>query len=442
MKKWLCIICGLIYSEAGGWPADGIAPGTRWEDVPDDWQCPDCGVGKADFEMIELLDEPEQPVAAVALADKPPIVIIGAGHAGLGLAEALRQRSPEQPVVVVCEDQGARYSKPALSIALAQGKSPAQLVRESALEIEKRLNIRIYAHTQVLSIDTEKQYLETSIGRLDYAKLVLATGAAPIGLPGFAGHPALLSVNDLADYRKFREQLEPTSRVAIIGSGLIGCEFACDLAASGHQVELIGLAQQLLDPLVPAPLAQALEDKLVDQVTCHHGTTLESIEQQEGKWVLTLSSGESCTADIVLSAIGLAARTELAREAGIECQRGIVINAGMKTSAHNVWAIGDCVEINGRPQPYLAPINAAINPLADCLLGRPTMVHYPTVPVVIKTPQLPLVSLPATEGQWQVKEVANGLVAEQRDSTGQLVGFALAGAATAQQQAMLELLNS
>jgi rubredoxin len=54
MKKWQCVVCGLIYDESQGWPDDGIAPGTRWEDVPEDWLCPDCGVGKMDFEMIEI----------------------------------------------------------------------------------------------------------------------------------------------------------------------------------------------------------------------------------------------------------------------------------------------------------------------------------------------------------------------------------------------------
>jgi len=54
MKKYLCVVCGLIYSEADGWPDDGIAPGTKWEDVPEDWECPDCGVGKSDFEMEEI----------------------------------------------------------------------------------------------------------------------------------------------------------------------------------------------------------------------------------------------------------------------------------------------------------------------------------------------------------------------------------------------------
>jgi len=54
MKKWQCVVCGLIYDEAEGWPDDGIDPGTAWEDVPEDWECPDCGVGKEDFEMVEI----------------------------------------------------------------------------------------------------------------------------------------------------------------------------------------------------------------------------------------------------------------------------------------------------------------------------------------------------------------------------------------------------
>ncbi|HED15290.1 MAG TPA: rubredoxin [Gammaproteobacteria bacterium] len=54
MKKWLCVVCGFVYEEAAGLPEEGIAAGTSWDDIPDDWECPDCGVGKADFEMVEV----------------------------------------------------------------------------------------------------------------------------------------------------------------------------------------------------------------------------------------------------------------------------------------------------------------------------------------------------------------------------------------------------
>ncbi|MDR8268639.1 rubredoxin, partial [Acinetobacter baumannii] len=82
MRKWLCIVCGWIYDEAKGWPADGIAPGTKWEDIPDDWMCPECQVGKADFEMLDITDIEEDEIPQVAAAAViEPVVIIGSGHA-------------------------------------------------------------------------------------------------------------------------------------------------------------------------------------------------------------------------------------------------------------------------------------------------------------------------------------------------------------------------
>lgn len=87
MRKWLCIVCGWIYDEAKGWPADGIAPGTKWEDIPDDWMCPECQVGKADFEMLDITDIEEDEIPQVAAAAViEPVVIIGSGHAGYHVA--------------------------------------------------------------------------------------------------------------------------------------------------------------------------------------------------------------------------------------------------------------------------------------------------------------------------------------------------------------------
>jgi len=215
MKTWLCIICGLIYDEAKGWPDDGIAPGTRWEDVPEDWLCPECKVGKADFEMIEL----STPIAAVAtapviqaqplVAARPaqPVVIIGSGHAGYGLAQALRKAAPQLEIRVLTQESGHLYSKPALSIALAQGRTAAALATETPLAIEQRLGIRIYTGCKVERIDAQAQRLYTSLGEMDYGQLVLASGASPVRLPIEGRAEALLSVNNLQDYQAFRQRL-------------------------------------------------------------------------------------------------------------------------------------------------------------------------------------------------------------------------------------------
>lgn len=461
MKKWLCVICGLIYDEAKGWPSDGIAPGTRWEDVPDDWMCPDCFVGKSDFEMIAISETPVEEAAPVEIAKEDPIVIIGTGYAGYRLAEAIRQRKPEQPIVMFSSDDGADYSKPGLSNALARDKGADELITETALEIEQRLNIRIYARCKVQNIDTEARLLQTDFGSQRYAKLVFATGAAPIQL-SFDGDGAgdVLSVNDLEDYRQFRKRLKSVKdlkagqHVTLIGNGLIGCEFANDLAAAGYPVTVVGLTGWPMDRLLPQQIGEQLQSQLstlgvqwqlnntvqrIDRLSETDCLSKSGEEANDGNlgYRLTLADGTELETSLVLSAVGLKPRTELAEQAGIKCNRGIVINGGLRTSANNVYALGDCAEINGQLMPYIAPINFGIPALADCMLGRPTMAQYPLMPVMVKTPALPLTLLsaaPETEGQWHVEQSENGMRALFVDHDDLIRGFALAGDLTSERQ--------
>ena len=101
MAQWECIVCGLIYDEKEGWPDDGIAPGTKWADVPDDWTCPDCGVGKDDFELIPgTEDEAESEDASASNDTGPaghPIVVIGSGLAAYSLANAIKKPMQIRP---------------------------------------------------------------------------------------------------------------------------------------------------------------------------------------------------------------------------------------------------------------------------------------------------------------------------------------------------------
>ena len=109
---WECLICGFIYDESLGMPEDNIAPGTRWEDIPDDWLCPDCGVGKQDFEMIEVkkvsvANSVAQPAVSEVTDNKEqPLVIIGAGLAAYNLVKAFRQHNTSRPITLVCADDG------------------------------------------------------------------------------------------------------------------------------------------------------------------------------------------------------------------------------------------------------------------------------------------------------------------------------------------------
>ncbi|MHA7926091.1 MAG: FAD-dependent oxidoreductase [Marinobacter sp.] len=448
MKKWLCVVCGLIYDEAKGWPADGIPPGTRWEDVPDDWQCPDCLVGKSDFQMIELPQSAKTEAPAQNIKPKEaPIVIIGTGYAGYGLAEALRQRDLNVPIVMFTADDGHQYSKPGLSTALARDKLAEALVSETPLELEARLNIRVYSHCRVSAIDPKNKTVSTAVGKQVYSKIVLALGAAPVRLP-LAGDGAgdVVSVNDLQDYRFFREQLQGAKRVSIIGNGLIGCEFANDLINAGIVVDVIGLSPWPMDRLIPREIGDHLQDRLRNRgVGWHFNTTVSSVKKRGKGYVLALENGTELETDLVLSAVGLKARTELAAAAGAEINLGVKINAGLRTNLPDVFAIGDCAEINGQLLPYLAPINAGIPALADGLLGRPTMAQYPLMPVIVKTPACPVTVQPPPpnlDGDWRIEHTQTGLRAIFIDRHRQVKGFALTDELASERQHWLDRIGS
>ncbi|HHX8435252.1 TPA: FAD-dependent oxidoreductase [Vibrio diabolicus] len=451
MRKWLCIICGLIYDEAQGWPSDGIAPGTAWEDVPDDWLCPDCLVGKADFEMIEITDdEPVEEVAAVSsvsvgssvqplpsevtqpIFSADPIVIIGSGHSGYQLAAALRAQSETVPITVFTADDGALYSKPALSNALAMKKDGDALQSESALEWERRLNVRVYPHTCVEKIERANSTLHTSIGKYAYSRLVLATGASPIEIPIEGDRSCVMSVNDLVDYRRFRAQLQNKKRIAILGDGLIGCEFANDLIEGGYEVTVIGLGQWPMERLIPQQLGESLQSALADRgVQWALQDSIARIEpRSESSAVLHLNSGKQIEADLVLSAVGLKPNVSLAEQAGLEVGRGIKVNQFGQTSDESIYSLGDCVETEQGWQPYIAPINQMIPSVAKSLLGDVASISLTPTPVIVKTPILPLTIFPVAPnelGQWYIESQADELTAAFYSPEGTMLGFALLG---------------
>src|SRR5690606_36565167 len=151
-----------------------------------------------------------------------------------------------------------------------------------------------------------------------------------------------------------------------------------DLASSGYQVRVIGLGAWPMERLLPEAAGRQLQQALSGLgVQWNLRTTLQRIEQGADGYRLTLSDGQTVDADLVLSAVGLRPNVQLAAEAGLECGRGIRVDAGLQTSKPGIYALGDCIEIDGQLLPYLAPINEGIRALARTLLGQPTPVSYP-----------------------------------------------------------------
>jgi rubredoxin-NAD+ reductase len=366
-----------------------------------------------------------------------PIVIIGSGMAGYTLLREFRKRDAATPVTLVTADDGRAYSKPNLSNALAQRRAPEQLASETAEQAAAKYGARILTHTRVTAIDTQAKSVATDQGAIAYDRLVLALGADPIphGLAG-EGLERVYAVNDLADYDRFRTALAGVKKVAILGGGLIGCEFANDLAAAGIQSEVVNLGPYPLNNLLPPEIGEVMTQALAAKgVTWHFGRTGKAVELAGAGVMLTLDDGRRIAADLVLSAIGLRSRTALAAAAGLGVRRGIVVDRQLRSSDPAIYALGDCAEVEGLVLPYVQPLLLQVKALAAILAGQPASVSYPAMPVVVKTPACPLVVLPppmGAAGTWQVDGEGNDRRALFHDESGHLSGFALTGKTTPQ----------
>ena len=381
-----------------------------------------------------------------------PVVIVGAGLAGYNLARELRKANADLPIVVVSQDGAGFYSKPMLSNALASGKTAATLVMKSAEKIAEELRARVLPRTRVTQLDAHAQSLTLDSGEvLRYRDLVLAVGADPVRLPLEGdGADAVLSVNDLDDFARFAQALEtgaagqPAQRVVILGGGLIGCEFANDLLARGVQPTVVDVADRVLARLLPAEASDRLQAQLQAAGTQFKlGAGVLAVRRVDRGLSVDLADGSTLTADLVVSAVGLKPRTELAAMAGAALGRGVQVNRLLSTSVPHVHALGDCAEVEGQWLPYVMPLMQQARALAATLAGTPTPVSYPVMPVVVKTPAWPTVVCPPPAdavGQWEVTASDEALEARfvsasSAEQVGSLLGFALQGKAVSQRQA-------
>jgi rubredoxin-NAD+ reductase len=447
MSKWECIVCGLVYDEKEGWPDDGIAPGTKWEDVPEDWLCPDCGVGKEDFELLEeaaLEDTPhhEEPVVDKVHA---PVVILGTGLSGYGVAKEFRKHDTETPLILITSDDGRAYSKPMLSTGYTKDQSANDLAQQDAGSMARTLKASVWTMTKVNEIDTAGQLIKVGDAQtvIHYGKLVLALGAEVIRPPIEGdGLELVYSVNDLLDYADFRAAVakNDVKKVCIIGGGLIGCEYTNDLINGGFEVEAVDPLSYCLPTLLPEPAGKAVQAALEEKgAKFHFGPLVTAVNKAAEGVEVSLNDGQTISADLVVSAVGVRPRTELAKSSGIETNRGVMTNRLLETSAPNVYAMGDCAEVNGHVLVYVAPLMAAARALGKTLAGEPTEVTYPAMPVTIKTPACPVVVAPPARdaaGDWDIAVDGSNVKAQFRDSAGNLLGFALTGDAIKEKMAL------
>jgi rubredoxin-NAD+ reductase len=447
-RRWICDACGYIYDEAQGDPDSGLQPGTRYADIPEDWQCPLCGLRKSDLRLLPDMPAaaPTRPVcrsdakAGKSRGSADHVVIVGAGIAGWSVAEAIRAQDADTPVLLVTGCEGLSYPKPALSTALAKGKAADDIVEQDAAAKAAALGIEVRTETRVIKLDPVRKRLTTAKGGIAYGRLVLALGASQrkLQVAGDAAD-AVLRVNDLKSYRQLRRGLaEGVRHVTILGAGLIGCEFAEDLAGAGYEVTVIDPTDQPLASLLPPETAQELRRRLQAKgVQWRFHVTLDRLDNSGARKRATFSDGDAIETDIVLSAAGLVANSQLAQKAGLDVNSGIVTDRRMQTSVADVFALGDCAEVEGRIFAYIEPIRRQAQTIAAAIAGTDLPFDAKPPLVQVKTPSYPLSICPPSAPVGAAPSL-------RRDASGRVdllsgdkvVGFVLSGDSASQGMAL------
>jgi rubredoxin-NAD+ reductase len=417
-RQYICRACGDIYDEALGDPDSGLAPGTRFADIPDDWECPVCGVTKADFEPYEAR-APLNAAEPVATAPRAVgVVIVGAGTAGWSAAEALRTLDPEIPITIVTRCAGDAYNKPELSVALARNATMETLVRETGAAKAARLGVRLLPGTYAIGIDPVRRILRTTRGPLRYTQLVLAQGARP-AMPPTLPADLCWRINDLQTWALLHRRIAHSrQRVAIVGAGMVGCELAEDFARSGHDVTLMDVQAQPLGGLLPAPAAIRLSNGLAGLGIRFLGETrIASARREDGGIRIETVDAGIIQADLVIAATGLVTDERLARSAGLAFDRGVLVDGStLESNVPGIFALGDCISFNGQPCRFVEPIAKQADAIAHGILDRPHRGYDHLQPVIrLKTKSTPIVlhGAPRAGMPWREIESGSHLVMEQ-----------------------------
>ncbi|MDN3440262.1 FAD-dependent oxidoreductase [Psychrobacter sp. APC 3279] len=376
---------------------------------------------------------------ASSTAAKKGVVIIGAGLAGWHVIDAIRAKDTEIPITLITADSGDRYHKPMLTMAISQNKRASDLVRASGSEAAKTAEVTLLANTQVTDIDPVSQTVQVrstaqsddALTTIGYEKMVLAMGAHPI-FPKSLPQDLVWHVNHIERFSQLQEKLATGSQhVAIVGAGMVGTEIAEDLLKAGHKVTLIDLNDAPLSQMLPAKatarIAKAIESQGIQflggyQVSAvtRVGSNDDDSEDAEKLQVdyAPLSSDadnadiqplEPLIVDHVIASTGLTVDEQLPTAAGVEFDRrtGIVVDAAtLRTNAANIYAIGDCMSINGVACRYVAPLRAQAATIADDILGHEHSGYDHKPPMIRlknKAISVMVTGVPQAVGNWQVK---------------------------------------
>jgi 3-phenylpropionate/trans-cinnamate dioxygenase ferredoxin reductase subunit len=279
------------------------------------------------------------------------VVIIGGGHAGGTAAALLREMGWSGAITLVCEESGLPYQRPPLSKGWLKGEVDAKNLTLRPSQFYTGHDIVVRQNSRAVAIEPGRKTVVLDCGTaLAFSHLIVATGAAPLSLPGAESFADVLALRTMPDAERIRGVLRPGSTLAIVGGGFVGLEVAATARLHGMNVVVIEREPQLMARVASAELANFVAGYFEENgVRLELGRTVEGLEG-EGERIagVLLSGGNRLSVDAMIVGIGARPNDEILRQAGIACERGVIVDESACTSDRAIFAIGDCTN---RPLP-------------------------------------------------------------------------------------------
>jgi len=304
---------------------------------------------------------------------KQNLVIIGNGMAATRLLELLLKQAPDRyEISLFGAEPHPGYNRIMLSPVLADEMASDAIVQHSR-DWYQQHNIRFYCGETITRIDRQQRCVYSHSGIYQpYDQLIIATGSEPLQPAALLGNTlsGVFNFRTLHDVARLQQAAASSRHAVVIGGGLLGLEAAHGLRQQGCDVTVLHrgdwLLNRQLDSTAAGLLHETLSDRGIQIRTNCEVTQLNGEHQLES---IQLSDGSTLTTDLLVSAIGIQPQASLAREAGLHCQRGIVVDSQLHTSDPNIFALGECSEFEGHTFGLVAPIYDQAQVLADQLSG-------------------------------------------------------------------------
>ncbi len=302
-----------------------------------------------------------------------PVVIVGAGHGGVQAAASLREEGFDGGIVLLSQEKDLPYQRPPLSKAFLKGEMDLHglPLRAEAFFRDHRVDLRL--GVRATTIDRAARRVETSDGgAIEYGHLILATGARHrrLDAPG-VDLPGVFVLRTIADATAIRERLGAGRKVVVIGAGFIGLEIAATAGSLGGEVTIVEIAR---------PMGRAVSAIMSDFYLKAHigfgarvrlGVGVSAIKGAGKAEAVVLTDGEVLPADIVIVGVGVLAEDQLARDCGLECKNGVVVDEFLQTSDMAISAIGDCADFPNRALGFRTRLELVQNAVDQEMRRRP-----------------------------------------------------------------------